>query len=66
MGDDVYALRGQFVVEVGVRLAWPFLTFCDDALPSPNETRLYIDTIFRVEPGRRCSLMEAPARPLRP
>ena len=51
MADDVYALRGQFVVEFGVRQAWPFLTFCDNAKTPPDETRLYIDTIFRVGSG---------------
>jgi hypothetical protein len=46
--DEVEALRGQFVVEVGVRQAWPFLVFCDNAPTSPRETRLYIGTTFRV------------------
>jgi hypothetical protein len=48
MADEVEALRTQFVVEVGVRQAWPFLTFCDNAHTPPRETRLYIDTTFRV------------------
>jgi hypothetical protein len=40
-------LQGAFVVEVGVRQAWPFLTF---AWPDQDaEYRLYIDTTFRVD-----------------
>ena len=46
--DDVEALRGQFVVEVGVRQAWPFLTLCDNVPTPARETRLYIGTSFRV------------------
>ena len=48
MADEVEALRTQFVVEVGVRQAWPFLTLCDNAHTPPRETRLYIGTTFRV------------------
>jgi hypothetical protein len=48
MADEVKALRGQFVVEVGVRQAWPFLTFCDNMPTPPTETRLYIGTSFCV------------------
>ena len=48
MTDEVEALRAQFVVEVGVRQAWPFLTLCDNAPTPPRETRLYIGTTFRV------------------
>jgi hypothetical protein len=48
VADEVEALRGQFVVEVGVRQAWPFLTLCDNAPTPPRETRLYIGTSFRV------------------
>jgi hypothetical protein len=48
MADEVEALRAQFVVEVGVRQAWPFLTLCDNAHTPPRETRLYIGTTFRV------------------
>lgn len=40
-------LRGASVVEVGVRQAWPFLTF---AWPDRDEEcRLYIDTVFRLD-----------------
>jgi len=45
---DVAALRGHFDVEIRVRQAWPFLAFCDNAQAPPRETRLYIDTAFRV------------------
>ena len=48
MVDEVEDLRAQFVVEVGVRQAWPFLTLCDNAPTPPRETRLYIGTTFRV------------------
>src|SRR3954464_15703185 len=48
MGDEVEALRAQFVVEVGVRQLWTFLTLCDNAHTPPRETRLYIGTTFRV------------------
>jgi hypothetical protein len=51
VADEVDALRGQFVVEVGVRQAWPFLTFCDNKLTPPLETRLYIHTTFHVGTG---------------
>jgi hypothetical protein len=41
-------LVGTFVVEIGERQAWPFMTFCDnDATPS-REARLYIDTGFTL------------------
>jgi hypothetical protein len=48
VAHEAKALRGQFVVEVGVRQAWPFLTLCDNASTPPRETRLYIGTTFRV------------------
>src|SRR3954451_21718759 len=38
------ALRGNHVVEVGVRQVWPFVTFCDGSDPNVREVRLYIDT----------------------
>jgi hypothetical protein len=44
-------LRGRFVVEVGERQAWPFITLCDNRSPPATELRLYIDTAFRLEPG---------------
>jgi hypothetical protein len=48
VADEVEVLRGQFVIEVGVHQAWPFLTFCDNAPMPPRATRLYIGTTFRV------------------
>jgi hypothetical protein len=51
VADEVEALRGQFVVEVGVRQAWPFLTFCDNERTPARETRLYIDSSFRLDSG---------------
>ena len=41
-------LVGTFVVEVGVRQAWPFITFCDNGPTPPREARLYIGTSFAV------------------
>lgn len=43
---DYHDLPGWFVVEVGRRQAWPFVTFADPA--SGDEARLYIDAMFRV------------------
>ena len=43
-------LVGCFVVEVGERQAWPFVTFCDNRPARSRETRLYIDTAFSVVP----------------
>jgi hypothetical protein len=53
MSTDAEQLRGQHVLEAGVRQAWPFLTFSSgDGKP---ERRLYIDTAFSIEPdGQRC------------
>lgn len=42
-------LVGTFVVEVGERQAWPFITFCDYATTPPREVRLYIDTGFSLD-----------------
>lgn len=52
MPEDALALRGCFVTEVGVRQAWPFLTFCDSNLNPAQERRLYIDTAFRIDDGQ--------------
>ena len=41
-------LVGWHVVEVGVRQAWPFLTFADPA--SGREVRVYMDAAVRVSP----------------
>ena len=49
--SDESDLVGCFVVEVGVRQAWPFLTFCDNA-PTPSvERRLYIESWIEVVPA---------------
>jgi hypothetical protein len=50
MGDIPERLRGQFVVEVGVRQAWPFMTFYDPSATPALERRLYIDTTFTLQP----------------
>jgi hypothetical protein len=48
---DPALLRGWFVVEIGVRQAWPHVTFANnDAARSPAEVRLYIDSHFAVAP----------------
>jgi hypothetical protein len=44
-------LRGRFVVEIGARQAWPFITLCDTTSTPATEVRLYIDTAFRLDPG---------------
>lgn len=45
---DVANLEGCFVVEVGVRQAWPFIVFCDNSQALSAETRLYIDAKWSV------------------
>ncbi len=40
-------LVGCHVVEVGLRQAWPFVNF---AHPAGAEYRLYLDTVFSLEP----------------
>jgi hypothetical protein len=52
--DDVKALQGQFVVEIGVRQAWPFLTLCDNARHRP------------AKPGSTSARASVPARHRRP
>lgn len=44
-------LPGRFVVEIGIRQTWPYLTFADnsDAATVP-EIRLYIDSTFNITP----------------
>ena len=42
-------LLGWHVVEIGMRQAWPFLTFADPQ--SGRESRLYIDSPISVTPG---------------
>jgi hypothetical protein len=46
--EEAEALRGKFVIEVGLRQAWPLLALCDNAPTPPRVTRLYIGTTFRV------------------
>lgn len=53
MAANAHVLQDQFVVEVGIRQAWPFVTFCDSDPSATSEIRLYIDTTFRLEPGRK-------------
>ncbi|MGW4329337.1 hypothetical protein ACWEKR_26000 [Nocardia sp. NPDC004573] len=50
--DDAPALlRERFVVEIGIRQAWPYVTFADNRDgASPREVRLYIDSSFTVMP----------------
>ncbi|MGK8502883.1 hypothetical protein [Nocardia asiatica] len=50
--DDATALlRERFVVEIGIRQAWPYVTFADNRDgASPQEVRLYIDSSFTVIP----------------
>lgn len=43
---DVSVLSDYWVVEIGCRQAWPFVTFRHDA--SDREVRLYIDSSVRV------------------
>jgi hypothetical protein len=42
---------GSFVTEVGIRQAWLFVTLCDNA-QSLAETRLYLDTSWRLDSRR--------------
>lgn len=41
-------LPGTFVVEIGVRQAWPFIGFCDNRFAVSRELRLYLDAPWRV------------------
>lgn len=47
-GMDVMNLVDCFVVEVGMRQAWPFVVFCDNRPTPPTETRLYIDAQWTI------------------
>ena len=49
-------LVGTFIVEVGERQAWPFVTFCDNDTTPSREARLYIDTEFTVNGSNDVSL----------
>lgn len=46
-------LAGCFVVEIGLRQAWPFLGFCDNRSTPPQESRLYLDTEWCIEAASR-------------
>jgi hypothetical protein len=48
---DPRSLVGRFVTEVGVRQAWPFITFTSNEEIGPSELRLYIDTTCEVRPA---------------
>lgn len=41
-------LVGTFVIEIGERQAWPFMTFCDNNATPSLEARLYIDSAFTL------------------
>jgi hypothetical protein len=46
---DVTELVGSFVVEIGIRQAWPFVGFCDNRPTRSRETRLYIDATWSID-----------------
>ncbi|MEV6303668.1 hypothetical protein AB0M02_29955 [Actinoplanes sp. NPDC051861] len=46
---DLEQLAGCFVVEIGIRQAWPFLGICDSRPAQARETRLYIDAEWAIE-----------------
>jgi hypothetical protein len=50
---DPTTLVEQFVVEVGIRQAWPFVTLCDYRPATSVETRIYIDAPIEMTPNRR-------------
>jgi hypothetical protein len=54
-------LVGTFVVEIGERQAWPFLTFCDNGATPSREARLYIDTGFTLNGALAWSAADEPA-----
>jgi uncharacterized protein DUF6188 len=54
-------IEGCFVVEVGERGAWPFLTLCDGRGQEDREVRLYLDSSWVVDVSgstRRSSVSE--------
>jgi hypothetical protein len=55
---DVTELVGCFVVEVGLRQAWPFIGFCDNRPTPAVERRLYIDADAEVSPASAGSAFE--------
>lgn len=58
--DNPSDLVGCFVVEVGERQAWPFVTFCDNRATPPREARLYIDTLVQVESPDSAAVPDGP------
>ncbi|MEV6370425.1 hypothetical protein AB0L86_26430 [Micromonospora musae] len=49
MPHDPHSLTGLSVVEIGIRQAWPFITFSsDEEIGRPTELRLFIDTTCEV------------------
>ncbi|MET8262385.1 hypothetical protein ACWD8I_24085 [Micromonospora arida] len=51
MNHDPHSLVGFFVTEVGIRQAWPFVTFTSNSgTMTATELRLYIDTTCEVIP----------------
>ncbi|MGC4895123.1 hypothetical protein [Micromonospora sp. DT31] len=51
MPHDPHSLVGFLVTEVGVRQAWPFITFTrSEESARPSELRLVIDTTCEVSP----------------
>jgi hypothetical protein len=57
---DAHELVDTFVVEVGQRQAWPFLTFCDNRSTPSREVRLYIDTDCTVNGSAAWLRLEGP------
>jgi hypothetical protein len=45
---DTSDLAGSFVVEIGIRQIWPFVSFCDNRPSRSRETRLYIDAPWSI------------------
>jgi len=45
---DISGLAGSFVVEIGIRQAWPFIGFCDNRPTRSRETCLYIDAAWSI------------------
>ncbi len=45
---DISELVGSFVVEIGIRQAWPFVGFCDNRPARSRETRLYLDAMWSM------------------
>jgi hypothetical protein len=52
---DVEQIAGSFVVEIGVRQAWPFVGLCDNRPTPAQEARLYIDASWTIEANTSAS-----------